>query len=451
MTDDDYLVQLLRLLDDEPSRPTRVDLTRAIADARRRRRVRRVASAGGAVALTVVVVAALPVTFQLIHPDFGATDHPGSSAASASVASPGVGGSAQPLATDDPVASPARTASAPPAASAVPVRLAPPAACAIEQLPVPGGHPMSLVTGADPSGWFLLGRSYPSGSTGRYSVLVWDNGKATRVDVPGDDQSLTDATSTGTAVGRGWGENGPTPYLVRDGRVTRLPVAGTGVAQAINEAGRIAGTRDDRQPVIWPTADSKPVDLALPGPRWRGEAVDIDEDGTVVGVVSADDGQSEHAQIWLADGTGRLLPEPTVNGRRAASFRPLSIRHGWVTGVAGAGVGVGETAGQGETSTGKEGNVPVRLHLASGRFVGLPTGDGVWPQHGNAQGWVVGSTADGRATLLTDQGALALPGLKDRRGSPSNLARTVSDDGRTVAGQNDNAKGEPQAVRWRCR
>lgn len=121
-----------------------------------------------------------------------------------------------------------------------------------------------------------------------------------------------------------------------------------------------------------------------------------------------------------------------------ASFRPQSIRDGWVTGLAGAATGSGERG------------TPVRLHLAADRFVDLPS-RGIWPQHGNGQGWVAGGTPDGRAALITDRGQLALPGLVDAPRPVASIAWRVSDDGRTVSGQSDNAKGDPQAVRWRCR
>lgn len=431
MTDDEYLIRLLRLFDDEPSRPTRVDLIRAIAEARRRRRTRRIVGAGGAAALTMVMVAALPATFQGIRPGQG--DQPaGNAAASAPTASLTTAASAGVPATGDP----AKPVLGAPAASPV-ATVPPPTSCAVEPLPVPGRHPMSLVTGADPSGRFLLGRSYPPKGTGSYPILIWDNGKATVVKVPGDDQSLTDATSTGTVVGSGWSAKGPLPYLVRDGQVTRLKSNGVAQARAINEAGQIVGSQGDRRPVIWPSVDAAPVELRLPGPGWRGEAIDIDEDGTVVGVVTADGGSTEQAQIWYPDGTGKLLDRPEVNGERVASFRPQTIRNGWVTGLAGSG------------TTKEQEYIPVRLHLRSNQFVGFPRNQ-VWPQRGNAQGWVVGSTPDG-AALLTDAGTVVLPALDNRRHAVANLGWTVSDDGRTIGGQSDSAKGDPQAVRWRCR
>src|SRR5690606_21301427 len=98
-----------------------------------------------------------------------------------------------------------------------------------------------------------------------------------------------------------------------------LPVAGAAEARAINDAGQIVGTRDSRQPVIWHSADSAPVDLRLPDPGWRGEAIDIDEDGTVVGVVHSDDGRTERGYVWFPDGTGRLLPDPPARNGLVAT------------------------------------------------------------------------------------------------------------------------------------
>ncbi|MDG4828703.1 hypothetical protein O7627_05200 [Solwaraspora sp. WMMD1047] len=419
---DDYAITLLRRLDDEPGGPSRVDLGRAMAEGKRRRRVRRVAGAGGAAALTVAMLAAVPVVMQT-------AGEPAPTTALEAASAPAPTGS--PGATPDAAATPEAGP-----ADADPVRA--PKRCRAQPLPIPDDVPMSLVTGMDPTGQIVLGRSYPDRAEGSYPVLLWASGRPRVVDLPGSDQSLVDATSKGVAVGSSWGDDGPRPFVVLDGEAAQLPGVRNGEAVAINESGQIVGTRDGTQPVLWPSGSEQPVDLPLPESHPRGAAVDIDEDGTVIGTVIDRDGSGqERAHLWAPDGTSQLLPLPTFKGQRAYSFRPQSIRNGWVTGLAGL------EADQTEGLT-----IPVRLHLASGRFVDFPDLT-LWPQAGNAQGWVVGS-ADGLAGLLTDDGLLPLPVFAKPQSPTSNLAVVVSDDGRTIGGQGDDADGNPQALLWRC-
>jgi hypothetical protein len=417
---DDYAITLLRRLDDEPGGPSRVDLGRAMAEGKRRRRVRRVAGAGGAAALTVAMLAAVPVVMQTVR-----DPEPTTALEVASAPAPTGSSTVAPDASATPEAASVEPAEAP-------------KKCRLEPLPIPDGVPMSLVTGMDPTGQIVLGRSYPNRAEGSYPVLLWASGRPRVVDLPGSDQSLVDATSKGVAVGSSWGDDGPRPFVVVDGEAVQLPGVRNGEAVAINESGQIAGTRDGTQPVLWPSGSDEPVELPLPDSHPRGTAVDIDEDGTVIGTVIDRDGSGqERAYRWAPDGTGELLPLPTFKGQRAYSFRPQSIRNGWVTGL--AGLDADQTEGH---------TIPVRLHLFSGRFVDFPNLS-LWPQAGNAQGWVVGS-ADGLAGLLTDDGLLRLPVFAKPQSPTSNLAVVVSDDGRTIGGQGDNADGNPQALLWRC-
>ncbi|MEU4716555.1 hypothetical protein AB0F73_23280 [Micromonospora purpureochromogenes] len=100
---------------------------------------------------------------------------------------------------------------------------------------------------------------------------------------------------------------------------------------------------------------------------------------------------------------------------------------------------------------------PLRCATSGGR-TGLRTGEvrvfgelqGL-PNEVNAQGWQVGTDKQGRAVLVADAEPVVLPALAG--GQPtavSNIATTLSDDGRTVAGQSDDATGTIQAVVWRC-
>ncbi|MBF9134497.1 hypothetical protein I0C86_37040 [Plantactinospora sp. S1510] len=432
--DDEDMITMLRRLDDEPERPGRVDLARAVTEARRRRRTRRLTGASGAAVLAVAAVAAVPVSLQVIRPALSGDRTAAATAGPTATADPDA--TADPKVAATPTAGPTQTAPVP--ASTPPTR------CTVHRLSIPGGDPMSLVTGADPTGRFVLGRSYPTGHRGTYPMLIWDNGKPRRVNLPGDDQNLTDVTTSGVAVGHGWTEKGPVPYIYRNGKVKKLPGATAGEALAINEANQIVGYREGErnQPVIWPGPSTAAVDLPLPGDGSWGEAVDIDEAGTVIGVLIDREGRHQFGYLWRPDGTAQRLPTPLVDGAPADSFRPQSIRNGWVTGIAIRG-------GSGNGGTGEEVSTAVRLHLPTGRFVEVPRSS-FWPQNGNAQGWMVGFIGD-RAGLLTDAGPLVLPPLHAHKSAPGNTGWMISDDGRTVTGQSEDAKGEPQAVVWRCR
>ncbi|GIG86895.1 hypothetical protein [Plantactinospora endophytica] len=435
--DDEHLIAVLRMLDDEPDGPGRIDLAGAISEARRRRRIRRTARVGGTALLAVAAVAAVPLTLPVLRPG-PAVD--------------GVVATGGPAPTGAPTATGTATPPGDPAGTPVPIvtgttgTVTPPTRCTVSRLPVPDGHPKSLVTGADPSGRWILGRSYPTGSQGGYPVLVWEDGKPRRVDLPGGDQTLRDVNSTGLAVGFSYVDDGPRPYLYRDGKVSSLPGVPVGQALAVNQAGQIVGYRDSGrdQPVIWSDAAGPPADLPLPDDGSRGEAVDIDEDGTVLGVLIDRSGQHEYGYLWRPDGTAQKLPTPQVAGQPAESFRPQSIRNGWVAGVATrAETGSDPSAGH------KEVHAAVRLHLPTGRFVEVP-GRAFWPQVGNAQGWLGGFAGD-RNALATDAGQLLLPELHERKAAGGNTVWTLSDDGRIAAGQSEDAAGEPQAVLWRCR
>jgi uncharacterized membrane protein len=294
---------LLRPLDDEPRTPSTVDIRRAIADGRRRRRTRRGAAYAGVAAVTALSLAGVSLAAN------GRVNHaPPDAAASRGQAT---------------------TATSAPAATA-------PTSCALERLPAPDNDPMALVSGADPTGSYLVGRSYPK--AGGYQAVIWHNGKVRKVMLPGDiEESLRDVNSTGTAVGwsydgdRGKENTRQIPYVYRDGKVSKLPGDVQGSAEAINDAGAIVGNDDADGAVLWPSATAQPVRLPKPAGVTQGTASDIDEDGTVVGNFDY-----VRPYVWFADGTHRDLPMPTLDGKKAVGARVFSIRNGWAIGVADA-------------------------------------------------------------------------------------------------------------------
>ncbi|GAA4452140.1 hypothetical protein [Phytohabitans houttuyneae] len=401
-------IELLRSLDDEPRTPSTVDVRRAIV-AGRRRRARRAFGYAGAAAVTALAVAGASIVLagpmRDTGPDTAATG-------------------------------------APPNTTAL-VAATPPTSCTLERLPAPDGAPMALVTGADPTGRYIVGRTYPK--PGGYQAVIWHNGAGTLVMLPGDlEESLTDVNTTGTAVGwsyiGGEGNAHPVPYVYRDGTVSQLPGVRSGSAYAINDDGVIVGADDEGYAVRWPSATEQPTRLPMPPGTKGARASDIDEDGTVVGAVIGDD----RPYVWFPDGTHRQLAIPTLDGKPAVTARVASIRQGWATGVATNGAG---RKGDGARNL-KISAVRWNVHTGEVRLVdGLKSASAT-----NAHGWQVGGDEQNRAVLVADGKTVPLPELhKHEPGGLTNLATTLSDDGRTIGGQSDDASGTIQAVVWRCR
>jgi hypothetical protein len=402
--DDDTAGLILRQLDDDPGTPTTVDVARAVADGRRRHRARRVggyAAAAGATALLLVGVSA--AAGRWLGP------------------APSPAGSAQQAPSKNPAA---------------------PTKCVLGLLPVPDGRKMALVTGGDPTGRFLLGRTYPAtsppdGSMG-LNVVIWDRLRPSLVALPGDDQSLSDINSHGVAVGSGWGPSGTTSYFYRAGHVSKLPGGDGADVRAINDASAAVGSRGEK-PVLWRSVDQAPVVLPLPSGAATGAAFDIDEDGTVIGVVGTDT-KAQRPYVWLPNGDGHDLPLPSgipaptdksgAARRGVPTASAFNIRFGWVSGR------VNGTA--------------VRWNLRTGETRTFPK-LGLRADDINRYGWQIGIDANGIARLLADPGTVVLPELAPHQPTGlSNIPTTLSDDGKVIGGQSDDKDDVIHAVVWTC-
>jgi len=425
---------LLKLLDDEPHSPSTIDVRRAVAVGRRRAGRRGVGYAGAAAA-TAVAVAGVSVAGGLVGhaaPDAAATGAPHTGVATSAPPKPrytipGKAGWTAPAAT-------------------------PPTRCTLDELTAPSNAPMALVAGADPAGRYIVGRSYPK--AGGYQAVLWHDGLGRNVMLPGDlEELLADVNSTGTAVGWSYtgtteAGTGPVPYVYRDDKVSKLAGVRRGSAYAINDAGAIVGTDEDHQAaVVWPSATAKPIRLPVPAGTKEATARDIDEDGTTVGDL-------DHAvpYVWFPDGTYRELPMPDLDGKPATTAQVFSVRNGWATGVATNGAersGAKNPAGAKARGVGAA--VPVRWNLRTGEV--SVSGVLRFPASAvNAQGWQIGTDKQGRAVLVAATATVLLPDLAAHTPDGlSTIPNTVSDDGRTIAGQSDDATGTIQAVVWRCR
>ena len=412
---------LLKSLDDEPGTPSTVDVHRAIT-AGRRRVVRRGAGYAATAAATALAVAGGLLGTASPHASTGAA---------ASVAP-------KPYRTI-----PGTAGRVPPAS--------PPASCTISQLPVPDNAPKALIGGADPAGHYFVGRSYPKAGT--YQAVLWHDGTGQDVLLPGDvEENLTDVNSAGTAVGwsypdKGSAAAGPIPYVYQGGKVVALPGVRHGSAYAVNDAGAIVGEDEDlHAAVVWPSASAKPIRLPVPAGTKEAVARDIDEDGTTVGILDHD-----RPYVWFPDGTHRELPLPSVAGKPAVTGTVTSVRNGWATGMAASDTGRGDPkSGAAGKATGV-GAVSVRWNLRTGEM--SVSSVLRYPAEAvNAQGWLIGTGKQGQAVLVAGARTVVLPDLTGHSvGGNSVIPNAVSDDGRTIAGQAENAAGTDQPVVWRCR
>ncbi|GGM84631.1 hypothetical protein ACFFX1_36020 [Dactylosporangium sucinum] len=393
---------LLGTLSQEPPRPSSIDVGRAMREGRRRRRARRAALTSGAAGFTALALAALPIGLRSI----GTSK---SDISERTSTSPSVAASAAPTAAPSP------SASASP--SKAPARL--PTSCTVDRLPIPDNVPKSIVTAADPTGRLVFGRSYPGNGT--QQVLLWTNGKASKVDVPGDDQAMHSVNAAGVAVGHSYVDGEPVAWLYRDGRVSELPAGRSAEAQGINASNVIVGERAGR-PVRWASPTAEPISLEVPPDAQGGAARAVDDDGTAVGYVYV--GTNRVAYAWTPDGKGR----PLASGDDSAAF---TVRNGWATGL--------------------HGSSGMRWNLHTGAAESVP-GMQIRPSTANASGWMVGTDPQGRGVLTGAGTSVRLPDLFLHKADEfSNLPETLSDDGRVIAGQANDAAGALYAAVWHCR
>jgi hypothetical protein len=403
MTLDDS--SLWHALDRDPPAPSGVDITRAIAEGRRRR-VRRASAVAGIALLATVAMVAVPIALWR-HP----AENPAVAAAT----------------TETPSAAP--TSSAPVVLPAGPTgggQAQAPTACTVHRLPTPKGVTMGLVAHGDPTGRYLVGRVYPrSNDLNGVTPVIWADGKVISVPMPGEDADLWGINASGHAVGSSFMPNGDqgsieTAWLYRDGQLIQLH-GSYADARAINAAGVIVG-QDRRTPVVWRSPDADPTPLTTES----GEAYGIDHDGTIVGSLWVNG--SDRPVVWYPDGSQHdlLMPDGFTQGRA------FSVQSGWATGW-----------GQGSGGT-----VGMRWNVRTGEVTAFPGLD--IAEYASAEGWVVGSAPDGHAAYGSEAGTFKLPPVAEP--VEIDIAMTVSADGKTVGGQSTLTDKDRTivAVVWRC-
>ncbi|MGI5246685.1 hypothetical protein [Dactylosporangium sp. CA-139066] len=184
--------------------------------------------------------------------------------------------------------------------------------CVLHVLATPADAQFSSVTGGDPSGRYLLTRSSQGAAK---QIRIWNGDSSRVVAMTGEDAVLDDVNAAGTAVGSSYVKDSLAAWLYRDGAVKRL--AGDSVsANAVNSGNLVVGLRVSgpglEQPVVWRALDRPAEQLPLPDGALGGRAVDVAEDGTIVGVVHLPGGANQ-GYVWLPNGEHRQLP-PTAGG-----------------------------------------------------------------------------------------------------------------------------------------
>jgi hypothetical protein len=207
------------------------------------------------------------------------------------------------------------------------------------------------VTGGDHSGRNLAGEAMTSkGLGGTVTAVQWFDGQLSVVDTaalaPYIGLNVTDVNSNGVVVGNRMVNSSSfhtDAWVYQNGAVSLLPAlipGGATTATAINSRGDVVGSSQDpaqggplTRAVIWPADQPGTVrelvpDLAVPAPV-QATAVDVDEDGTVLGFLGQRPSESQRPYVWPANGPGFALSGP------AGTLYPeaTAIHGGWVAGT----------------------------------------------------------------------------------------------------------------------
>ncbi|MFB6723370.1 hypothetical protein ACFCV3_24530 [Kribbella sp. NPDC056345] len=289
-------------------------------------------------------------------------------------------------------------------------------------------HPLTTVSGltgvdasgAAPAGRFVVGSG--ERSDGLQSVVRWHDGVPKQLGVTGGWARAVDASDDGQILITTDAAN----LRYRDGAAEQLPTpagyAGARLSAIDNAHGLAVGYATDADGrnghgVVW-SATNEPRVLSVPAGFNHAIANDIDDDGTVVGIIQDWDWENavvraQEAVFWRPDGTVGLLPKSGSYPEAAA------IRNG---------IAVGTDAGQ-----------AVRWDLTAGT--------------------PATPIAPGKATALNDRGdvligtnaAITTQGLRPLEqkdpGGASGIAPATITNTRQLYGT-DGFTNQP--VRWNC-
>jgi hypothetical protein len=268
--------------------------------------------------------------------------------------------------------------------------------CGFLELPTLGEGSVTVVAG-DHSGHFQIGERTVWDAQGnlQQDLLEWHDGAVRlgpRISDTGADPVAVN--SSGLVVGSAQTADHVQAVALVFGQFVPLPgpSGASTKAVAINDAGQVAGGVVDgsgtmQRTLRW-SIDGTVNELSTPAGFGFAQATAIDDDGTVLGIATNDPGMYSDARlvVWSPAGQARLLPSSAGAGPDA-SFWPVGIRQGQVTGL--------------ESSS--TGTATLRWAASGGDPVVVPTGDAV-VRAVNARGSLVtfGGAFDGTGLLQGD-------------------------------------------------
>ena len=211
--------------------------------------------------------------------------------------------------------------------------------CRINQLPAPAAAWRSDVSAGDPTGTYLVGEAaVGAGTESRLVPLLWINGRLVDFSTPYGSATLVDVNASGTILGVSDDAGAAFAWLYRDGHFTRLPgLLATDATHpvAINGHGDAVGYAEDtivgspeprRDMVLWPAGRPGAVrKVSVSGPT---NLIDIDDDGTIIGVGGGTEPASLRSYRWRLGGAPQVLLGPSGT----TDVGVISIRNGWVGG-----------------------------------------------------------------------------------------------------------------------
>lgn len=302
------------------------------------------------------------------------------------------------------------------------------AGCRVQRLPQPALPGDSVVTGGDPSGRYLIGARWttPEEST----PLLWIDRQLHELRTPYEQVQIADANASGVLVGGGWNGTQAAGWRYQNGRFSTLKPLHRDhdtSAVAVNARGDILGVSHDRTTFathvfVWPAGQpDRPRELTVPAGASSDHlyAVDIDDDGSVVGGSYS---PMTVGYIWPRGGAARVLRGPAGEPH----VYTWKIRGGWIAG--GLDSPDGEVPAAWRTH-GRAANVPgvIGRARAVNRHGDLAVSDGGAPA----------------AIAHRDGRIVPLPGIT---GPSHGAAVTLSDNGAAGGWLIDGERTHP--VRW---
>lgn len=314
--------------------------------------------------------------------------------------------------------------------------------CSVEALPVPEGAAGSRVTGTSTNGEFIVGNYEIRVSEERLEEhpIIWRDGEMTdTVDFPNDLSHFGDINSGGLAIGTlalpASEDTIQSRALVyEDGDSTELEDELSSYGLGVNDHGDMVGSIDHPETNVSQAAQFFEGDnelLDVPDENVFSEAMDIDDDGNIVGYV--DEWDFGYPYRWGADGEGEELTLSEAEDY-TLNFVAYAVNNGVVLGSA-RDSDENQIAAVWESDE-TEGTV---IDLDMARDL-------------NAGGWIVGGV-DQVAAAYVDGEVFELPRLDDAS-ETEDRAEGVSEDGSVIAGNanfdNEDIDFPGEAVIWSC-